>query len=63
MLVRISTDRAFHFEIDEALEFHRVFHWELADEVVDETIDGQGHGLSFVEAALLHVEKHVFGDL
>ena|GEM_PF-2294948 len=32
--------RALHFEVDEALEFDGVLHRELADEFVDEAVDG-----------------------
>ena len=58
-----STDAAFHFEVDEALEFDAVFHGELFHQVVDETIDGEGHGFGFGEAALHEVEDLVFADL
>lgn len=34
-------DGPFHLEVDEALEFDGVFHRELADEVVDEAVDGE----------------------
>jgi hypothetical protein len=49
--------------VDEALEFDGVLHGELADEVVDEAVYGEAHGLSLGEAALLHVEDHLFAHL
>ena len=51
----VSADRAFHLKVDEAFQLDGVFHGEFADEVVDEAVDGEGHGLAFVEAALAHV--------
>ena len=33
------SDRPFHFEIDQAFEFHAVFHGELAHEIVHESVD------------------------
>ena len=58
-----SADAAFHFEVDEAFQFDAVFHGELLHQVVDETIDGEGHGFGFGEAALHEVEDLVFADL
>ena len=57
------TDGAFHFEVDEAFEFHAVFHGEFADKIVDKAVDREAHGLAFGEAALLHVENLFFADL
>jgi hypothetical protein len=34
-------DRALHFKVNKAFEFDRVFHRKLADEVVDEAVDGE----------------------
>src|SRR5438128_9407215 len=60
---RQLADRAFHLELDQALELDGVFHRELADEIVDETVDTQAHGLRFAQAALLHVEDLLGADL
>ena len=53
---------AFHFHFDESFEFDAVFHGELADEVVDEAVHAEAHGLGFTEAALAHVEDLFCGD-
>src|SRR2546430_13444244 len=50
-------NRAFHLQLDEALELDAVLHRELADEIVNETIDAQAHSLRLAESALLHVEN------
>src|SRR6478735_1423170 len=60
---RRLTDAALHLEVDESFQLHGVFHRELAGEVVDEAVDGEAHGLRLGEAALLHVEDHVLGNL
>src|SRR5207249_1233317 len=49
-------DRAFHFELDQTLELDRILHRKLADEIVDESVHAQAHGLCFTQAALLHVK-------
>src|SRR5581483_3780436 len=54
------SDRTFHLQFDQPFELDTVFHGELADEIVDETIDAQAHRLRLAEAALLHVEN-LFG--
>src|SRR6266853_5167997 len=56
-------DRAFHFELDQTLELDRVLHRKLADEIVDESVHAQTHGLGFTQAALLHVKDLVGRDL
>jgi hypothetical protein len=33
------SDRAFHLQLDQAFELDAVFHGELTDEIVDETVD------------------------
>src|SRR5262245_24437562 len=58
-----SADGAFHFEVDEAFQLDAVFHRELADEVVDEAVHAEAHRLRFGEAALLHVEDLLGGNL
>ena len=50
------SDRAFHLQLDQAFELDAVFHRELADEIVDETVDAQAHRLRLSQATLLHVE-------
>src|SRR6266446_1173902 len=54
------SDRAFHLELDQALQLNRVFHRKLADEIVDESVHAQAHRLRFAQAALLHI-KDLFG--
>src|SRR2546423_71941 len=49
-------DRAFHLKLDQALQLHAVFHRELANEIVDESVHAQAHGLRFGQPALLHVK-------
>ena len=56
----VLTHGAFHFKVDEALEFNAVFNGELANEVVDKAVDAEAHGLCFAKATLLHVED-LFG--
>ena len=51
------SDRAFHLQLDQPFELDAVFHRELADEIVDETVDAQAHRLRLGEAALLHVKN------
>src|SRR5688572_23073099 len=58
-----SADAAFHFQIDKTFQFDRIFHRKLTCEVVDESIDGEAHRLTFSQATLLHVEDHIFRDL
>jgi len=41
------TDGTFHLQIDQPLQFDRVFHGELPDEVIDKAIDGETHGFVF----------------
>src|ERR1700704_4385544 len=60
ILAKDLSDRAFHLQLDQALELDAVFHGELADEIVDKAVDAQAHGLRFGQAALLHV-KDLFG--
>ena len=60
---RNLSDRTFHLKLDQALELDAVFHRELADEIVDESVDAQAHGLRFAQAALLHVENLLGADL
>src|SRR5438552_3662860 len=54
------SDRAFHLELDQALELNRVLHWKLPNEIVDEPVHAQTHRLRLAQAALLHV-KNLFG--
>ena len=61
--VKRLSDRAFHLQLDQALELDAVFHRELADEIVDETVHAQAHGLRFTQAALLHVKNLLGADL
>ena len=56
-------DRAFHLELDQPFELDAVFHWELADEIVNETVHAQAHRLRLAETALLHVENLVRANL
>src|SRR5881227_2492435 len=56
-------DRAFHLQLDQALELDAVFHRELPHEIVDEAVHTQAHCLRFGEAALLHVENLFRADL
>src|SRR5947208_12462310 len=56
-------DRAFHFELDQTLELDRILHRKLADEIVDESVHAQAHGLCFTQAALLHVKDLLGRDL
>ena len=56
-------DRAFHLELDQALQLDAVFHRELADEIVHESVHAQAHGLRFGQAALLHVKDLLGADL
>src|SRR5881392_2631658 len=51
------SDRAFHLQLDQPLELDAVFHRELADEIVNETVHTQTHGLRLTETALLHVKN------
>src|ERR1700692_1010760 len=55
--------RSLHLKIDESLQLHAVFHWELADEIIHETIHCQAHRLPLAEAALLHVKYLLRVDL
>ena len=56
-------DRAFHFQLDQPFELDRILHRKLANEVVNESIHAQAHGLRFTEAALLHVKDLLRGNL
>src|SRR5205809_4739257 len=49
-------DRAFHLQLDQALELDAVFHRELPHEIVDEAVHAQAHRLRLAKTALLHVE-------
>ena len=60
---RKLSDRAFHLQLDQPLELDAVFHRELADEIVDETVDAQAHCLGLGETALLHVENLLGANL
>src|SRR5438874_247482 len=51
-----STNRTFHFKINQPLQLDRVFHGELASEIIDKTIHTQAHRLSFGQPALLHIK-------
>src|SRR4051812_33837575 len=51
------SDRAFHLELDQTLQLDAVFHGELADQVVNESVHAQAHGLRLTQPALLHVEN------
>src|SRR5215471_12877549 len=54
--LRWLPDRAFHFQLDQALELDAVFHRELAHEIVDEAVHAKAHRLRFTQTALLHIE-------
>ena len=56
-------DRAFHFELDQPLELDRILHRKLANQIVDESVHAQAHGLRFTEAALLHVKDLISRNL
>src|SRR5437016_5204764 len=60
---RKLSDRAFHLQLDQPLQLDAVFHGELADEIVDETVNAQTHRLRLSEATLLHVENLIRADL
>src|SRR2546429_6054225 len=60
---RQLSDRAFHLQLDQAFELDAVFHGELADEIVDESVYAQAHSLRFAQTALLHVEDLFGADL
>src|SRR5205814_3544972 len=61
LVLRISgeklSNRAFHLKLDQALELDAVFHRELANEIVDESVHAQAHRLRFGQPALLHIEN------
>src|SRR3954453_2781636 len=50
-------DGAFHLELDQSFKLDTVFHGELADEIVDETIHAQAHRLRLAQTSLLHVKN------
>src|SRR5690242_6927689 len=56
-------DRPLHLQVDQALQFHPVFHRELAHQIVHKPIDRQAHGLPFAQPALLQVEDLLHADL
>jgi len=56
-------DRAFHLQLDQAFELDRIFHGELPDEIVNESVYAQAHGLGFAQTALLHVKDLLGADL
>src|SRR5262249_565947 len=56
----LSTYGSLHLEIDQTLQFHTVFHRELADQIIDKSINREAHCLSFAQTSLLHVE-YLFG--
>src|ERR1041385_2676174 len=60
---RNLADRAFHLKFDQALQFDRVFHRKLPNEIVNESVHAQAHRLRFSEAALLHVKDLLGADL
>src|SRR5205807_9998455 len=60
---RNLADRAFHLKLDQALELDAVFHRELPDEIVHETVYAQAHRLRLGQTALLHVKNLLGADL
>ena len=60
---RDLSDGPFHLEIDEPLEFDRVFHWELLYEIVNKSVHSEAHGGTFRNASLLHVKNLFCTDL
>ena len=57
------SNRAFHLELDQAFQFDAIFHRELADEIVYESVNAQTHGLGFAQTTLLHVKNLLGADL
>jgi len=55
--------QGFHFQFDQAIEFHRVFHGQFLDEGFDEPVDDHHAGLVLVQTPALQVEQLLFGDL
>jgi hypothetical protein len=62
-LGNLSTHRAFHFEVDQPPQGGGVFDGKLPHEVIDESVDGEAHGLLFRQPALAQVEDLLFVDL
>ncbi len=60
---RNLADRTFHLKLDQPLQLDAVFHRELADQIVNETIHAQAHSLCFRQATLLHVEDLLGANL
>src|SRR3954454_10521165 len=57
------SDRAFHLELDEAVELEGIFHRQLARDGLDEAAHDHRHRLVFGEAARHQVEELVLADL
>src|SRR5262245_44780838 len=58
-----SADRAFHLQLDEAVELDRVLHRPLLREGLDEAVDDEERRLLLREPAALEVEELLLADL
>src|SRR5438128_2207238 len=56
-------DRALHLELDQAIQLDGVLHRQLLRHRLDEAVDDHRRGLVLGEAARLHVEELLVGDL
>src|SRR6476469_114305 len=56
------THASFQRDRDQLLRFHREFHRQLLQHVLDETVDNQGGRFLCRHAALAAIEQHVLGD-
>src|SRR5712691_6439470 len=57
------TYAARHLQLDQAVQFNRVLHWQFFRNWLDETIHDQRVGLGLVKTAAHQVEELVFADL
>src|SRR5690606_15346207 len=57
------TNRSFHLQLDEPVQFQRVLHRQLASDGLDEAAHDHRHGLVLVQAAAHQVEELVLADL
>src|SRR5262245_25711867 len=56
-------DRAFHLELDQAVELHRVLHRELAGDGLDEPVHDHRGGLCFGQTSAHEIEELVVAHL
>lgn len=59
----ILADRAFHFELDEAIELNRILHGQLLHERIEEAVHDHGARFLFVHAAGREIIQLLLGDL